>query len=168
MPKNASKTGDGLIQLAPAFFINDLPRLRKAMQDDEGIKAELPFDMISRRLVRNHNTWTHNSHRLVKGKNPVTLQLHSEDATKLGVELGQTVTVRSATGKVEIPVEVNNDILPGVVSIPQGWGHNHKNTAMSVAAKQPGISINSLTDEKRVDLLTGNAAFNGTPVSIEV
>jgi anaerobic selenocysteine-containing dehydrogenase len=84
----------------------------------------------------------------------------------LNVSAGQTVNVRSATGQVQIDVEIDDDILPGVVSIPQGWGHNHANTGMSTAAQQPGISINSLTDDSRVDLLTGNAALNGTPVAI--
>ncbi|GLS25653.1 molybdopterin-dependent oxidoreductase [Marinibactrum halimedae] len=162
------RTGDGRIQLAPDIYLQDIPRLQAAINDDAEIKKQFPFDMISRRLVRNHNTWTHNSYRLIKGKNPVTLQLHSSDAKALGVEAGQTVIVRSATGQVDIEVEINDDIFPGVVSIPQGWGHNHKKTAMSVAAKQPGISINSLTDDRRVDPLTGNAAFNGTPVAIEV
>ena len=162
------RTDDGNIQLAPDVFLQDLPRLQTTMADDAQIKAQFPFDMISRRLARNHNTWTHNSHRLIKGKNPVTLQLHSDDAARLNINAGQTVTVRSATGQVQMAVDINDDILPGVVSIPQGWGHNHSNTAMSVAAQQPGISINSLTDDTRIDQLTGNAAFNGTPVAIEV
>jgi anaerobic selenocysteine-containing dehydrogenase len=161
------KTADGQIQLAPAVFINDLPRLREHLQQDATKKTEFPFDLISRRLVRNHNTWTHNSYRLIKGKNPVTLQLHSEDARKLNIKDGQRVVVRSNTGKINIDVEINDDILQGVVSIPQGWGHSANNTGMSTAAKQPGVSINSLTDQNRVDELTGNAAFNGTPVAIE-
>ena len=160
------RTGDGRIQLAPELFLNDLPRLTAAMETDAKVKSTFPFDMISRRLARNHNTWTHNSHRLIKGKNPVTLQIHSDDAKQLNITSGQMVSVRSATGQVEIEVEINDDMFQGVVSIPQGWGHNHKNTQMKVAAQQPGISINSLTDDSRVDLLTGNAAFNGTPVAI--
>ena len=160
------RTADGHIKLAPEIFLNDLPRLKTAMDDDATIRAQYPFTLISRRLARSHNTWTHNSYRLIKGKNPVTLQLHSDDAERLNINAGQTVNVRSHTGEVQIEVEINDDILPGVVSIPQGWGHNRKNTAMNTAAKQPGISINSLTDEYRIDELTGNAAFNGTPVSI--
>ncbi|MCL6417615.1 molybdopterin-dependent oxidoreductase [Aestuariirhabdus sp. Z084] len=165
--KERIKTADGSIQLAPEFFLQDLPRLRASLQEDAAVKAQFPFDLVSRRLVRNHNTWTHNAHRLIKGKNPVTLQLHSQDAEALNISAGQKVRVQSATGQVQIDVEINDDMLPGVVSIPQGWGHDHKNTGMSVAAQQPGVSINSLTDHRRVDLLTGNAAFNGTPVRIE-
>ena len=160
------RTADGRIPLAPEVFLNDLPRLQQAMHQDADMRAQYPFDMISRRVARSHNTWTQNSYRLIKGRNPVTLQLHSQDATRLNVADGETVTVRSLRGEVCMPVEINDDILPGVVSIPQGWGHNRKNTGMSTAAKQPGISINSLTDEHRIDQLTGNAAFNGTPVAI--
>jgi anaerobic selenocysteine-containing dehydrogenase len=160
------KTADGKIQLAPDFFINDIPRLRAHLDKNAANKTEFPFDLISRRLVRNHNTWTHNSYRLIKGKNPVTLQMHSEDAKKLNIENGQCVKVWSRTGEISIEVEINDDILQGVVSIPQGWGHSVKNTGMSTAAKQPGVSINSLTDANRIDDLTGNAAFNGTPVAI--
>ena len=160
------RTADGRIALAPAFYLNDLLRLQAALEEDAAQRAEYPFQMISRRLVRNHNTWTHNAHRLIKGKNPVTLQMHSADAARLQLSAGQAVTVRSATGQVTLDVEINDDILQGVVSIPQGWGHNHRDTAMSVAAKQPGISINSLTCDQRVDPLTGNAALNGVAVAI--
>ncbi len=122
--------------------------------------------MIGRRLLRSHNTWTQNSPRLVRGKNPCTLQVNSADADALGIASGEVVSVRSRTGEIHIEAEVSDDLLPGVVSIPQGWGHNQPDTNMTVAASQPGVSINGVTDPLRVDLLTGNAAFNGTPVAI--
>ncbi|QFU76179.1 molybdopterin oxidoreductase family protein [Halioglobus maricola] len=159
------KTAEGNIFLAPEIFLEDLTRLREFMSD--GASEAYPFAMIGRRLARNHNTWTHNSYRLIKGRDPVTLQLNSADAAKLGVTAGDTVAVRSQNGRVEMPVEVDDHIMPGVVSIPQGWGHNRKGTQMSVAEGQPGISINTLTDVGRVDPVSGNAAFNGTPVAVE-
>lgn len=76
------------------------------------------------------------------------------------------VEVASQTGRVCLPAEIDEDISPGVISIPQGWGHNAPETGMSVAATQPGVSINDVTDPNRVDLLTGNAALNGTRVSV--
>jgi anaerobic selenocysteine-containing dehydrogenase len=161
------RTADGHIQLAPQLFLDDLPRLKAFAAEDAERHRDYPFDMIGRRLARSHNSWTQNSRRLVKGRNPVTAQIHSQDAEKLGVSTGQMVEVRSATGRIEVEAEVNNDILPGVVSIPQGWGHNHKDVRMTVAATQPGVSINSLTDARRVDPVSGNAAFNGTPVAIK-
>ena len=157
------KTIDGKIQLAPQLFLDDLPRLKEFNKQQP---SDYPFKMIGRRLARSHNTWTHNSYRLIKGKNQVTLQINPQDAKALNIENGETVRVSSNTGEVQIQAELDQNIMPGVVSIPQGWGHNHKNTRMNTAAKQPGISINSLTDDARIDELTGNAAFNGTPVSV--
>lgn len=164
--KERIKFEDGRICLAPEVFLNDLPRLQSYAQDSQALRKDYPFDMIGRRLLRSHNTWTQNSYRLVKGKNPVTMQINSADAKALGLSSGELARVRSATGEVEIEVLVNDDVLAGVVTIPQGWGHNQADTRMTVAAKQPGVSINSLTSADRYDLLTGNAAFNGTPVAI--
>jgi anaerobic selenocysteine-containing dehydrogenase len=103
----------------------------------------------------------------VKGKNPCTLEVHPEDAKSLGIKKGQLLKVSSIVGEVEIEAVITDDIQQGVVSMPQGWGHNQKGTRMTVAATQPGVSINDLTDASRVDMLTGNAALNGTPVKIE-
>lgn len=160
------KTADTKIYLAPQMYLDDLPRLQRAVAEVPSIQGKYPFQMIGRRLTRSHNTWTQNSPRLVKGKNPCTLQLNSIDAAALGIKNGQVVSVRSRTGEIHIEAEVSDDLLQGVVSVPQGWGHNRSGTKMKVAATQPGVSINGVTDTARVDLLTGNAAFNGTPVSI--
>jgi anaerobic selenocysteine-containing dehydrogenase len=160
------RTLNGHIQLAPDLFLNDLPRLAASLAGDAGERRHYPFRLIGRRLVWNHNTWTHNSRRLLKGAGAITVQMHSGDASRLGVEAGQMVTVRSRTGQVDIAVEIDDDMSPGVVSIPQGWGHHRAGIGMRTAAAQPGVSINSLTDGRRVDPLTGNAAFNGTPVAI--
>lgn len=157
-------TADGVIHLAPEFYLADLPRLNELMRQDPS--DEMPMVLIGRRLVRSHNTWTQNSYRLVKGKNPVTLQISPQDAGALQLSDGEVAEVTSSVGRVHIPVEVTDDLMPGVVSMPQGWGHADAE-GMSVAAKQPGVSINSLTDGNRVDPLTGNAAFNGTPVSVQ-
>ena len=161
------KTASGKVDLSPQLFISDLPRLN-AVMSTPARDEHYPFDLIGRRLVKSHNTWTQNSDRLVKGKNPCTLEIHSEDASKLGIKKGQLLTVSSVSGAVNIEAVITDDIQPGVVSMPQGWGHNQKGIKMSVAAAQPGVSINDLTDANRVDVLTGNAAFNGTPVNIKI
>lgn len=160
------RTLNGHIQLAPDLFLNDLPRLSAALRADAAEREHFPFRLIGRRLVWNHNTWTHNSRRLLKGAGPITVQMHPADANRLGISTGQMVTVRSRTGQVDIEVEIDDDMSPGVVSIPQGWGHQRPDIGMRTAAGQPGVSINSLTDGGRIDPLTGNAAFNGTPVAI--
>lgn len=160
------RTLDGRIRLAPGLFLADLPRLRAALAADAGEREHYPFRLIGRRLVWNHNTWTHNSRRLLKGAGPISVQLHPSDASRLGLGTGEIVTVRSRTGQVDIEVEIDDDMSPGVVSIPQGWGHHGPGIGMRTAAGQPGVSINSLTDGDRIDPVTGNAAFNGTPVAI--
>ena len=157
-------TADDRLHLAPQLYLDDLPRLEALLETSS--EADFPLLMIGRRLLRSHNTWTQNSHRLVKGKNPCTVQMSTGDAAALGICSGQRVLVRSAVGQIEIEAEVNDDLMPGVVSVPQGWGHDQDGTRMTVAATQPGVSINELTDTGRVDPLTGNAAFNGTPVSV--
>jgi len=161
------KTAEGKIELLPQLYLDDLPRLNAVMENPARNK-NYPFDLIGRRLVKSHNTWTQNSERLIKGKNPCTLEIHPEDAKALGISKGQRVKVNSLVGEIEIETVITDDIQQGVVCMPQGWGHNQIGTKMSVAAKQPGVSINDVTDSDRVDMLTGNAALNGTPVSISV
>ena len=160
------QTEDGKIRIAPELYLKDLKRLDASglLQADEN--SEYPFTLISRRLPRSHNTWTQNSHRLVKGKNPCTLQMNASDALKIGLEDGQLATVTSASGSINLPVEIDDDMFEGVISMPQGWGHNRPDTAMSVAQGQPGVSMNDVTDSGRIDALTGNAAFNGTRVAV--
>jgi len=161
------KTAEGKVYLLPQLYADDLPRLN-AVMDKPARDENYPFDLIGRRLVKSHNTWTQNSERLIKGKNPCTLEVHPEDAKILGIKKGQLLLVSSIVGQVEIEAEITDDIQQGVVSMPQGWGHNQQGTNMSVAATQPGVSINDLTDANRVDTLTGNAALNGTPVAIKI
>ena len=160
------QTEDGRIRIAPELYLDDLKRLNDSGLLQANQNSDYPFTLVSRRLPRSHNTWTQNSHRLVKGKNPCTLQMNASDVSKLGLEDGQLATVSSATGSIELPVEIDDDMFEGVVSMPQGWGHNRPDTAMSIAQGQPGVSMNDVTDSRRIDALTGNAAFNGTRVAV--
>jgi anaerobic selenocysteine-containing dehydrogenase len=160
------QTEDGKIRLAPQLYLDDLKRLNASGLLQADGTNDYPFTLISRRLPRSHNTWTQNSHRLVKGKNPCTLQMNASDALKIGLEDGQLATVTSASGSINLPVEIDDDMFEGVISMPQGWGHNRPDTAMSIAQGQPGVSMNDVTDSGRIDALTGNAAFNGTRVAV--
>ncbi len=164
--KSRIQTDDDRIQLAPEFFINDLNRLTKALSHDASNNA-YPLQMIGRRLLRSHNTWLHNSYRLVKGRNECTLLINPEDANPLGISNGEKVVVRSPQGQLEIEARISDEMMPGVVSIPQGWGHRKKGMKMKVAEEHAGVSINDLTDAGRIDELTGNAAFNGVAVAVQ-
>jgi anaerobic selenocysteine-containing dehydrogenase len=108
----------------------------------------------------------HNVEVLVKGKERCTLMIHPDDASRLGLEPGGTAMVTSRVGSLEAPVEITDAMMPGVVSLPHGWGHGMPGTDMDVAAKRPGVNTNLLTDGSLLDPLSGNAVLNGIPVEV--
>ena len=165
--KERLQTPDGKIHLCPQLYLDDLGRLENTFFENETLRTDYPLSLISRRVVRSHNSWTHNSHRLIKGKKQCTLLIHPEDANGLDIETGQMARVRSKVGELEVDVEVSDEMMPGVVSIPHGWGHDMQGTQLQTARLQPGVNINELTDETVVDELTGNACFSGVPVSVQ-
>ncbi|WP_435417640.1 molybdopterin-dependent oxidoreductase [Parerythrobacter aurantius] len=132
-----------------------------------GERGEGELSLIGRRHVRSNNSWLHNAQRLVKGPDRCTLMIHPSDAATRGLENGELATVASRVGAVEVAVEVTDDIMPGVVSLPHGWGHHREGVSWQTAAAHAGVSLNDLTDPDRYDRLTGNAVLNGTPVSVE-
>ena len=158
-------TKDKKIELAHPLFIKDLERLDKTLS----AKAEgtYPFYLIGRRHLRSNNSWMHNSQRLTKGKNRCTLLIHPNDAITLNIKNDEKVKVTSNVGCVCLSVEITTEMMPKVVSIPHGWGHHRKGIKLSIAQQHAGVSLNDLTDSKRLDSLTGNADFSGTRVKIE-
>ncbi|MBC3785794.1 molybdopterin-dependent oxidoreductase [Spirosoma utsteinense] len=153
------------INLLPVSFQQDLHRVRAALTAPNRVGDELL--LISRRHLRDNNSWLHNTHRLVKGPNRCTLQVNSGDARRLGIGQGQLVEVRSRVGRVVLPAEITDDMMPGVVCMPHGYGHHRSGTRLDVAQKHAGVSINDLTDELRLDELTGNASLSGVPVTVQ-
>ncbi|HEY6554364.1 MAG TPA: molybdopterin dinucleotide binding domain-containing protein, partial [Vicinamibacteria bacterium] len=151
------------ISLAPPRFLDDLTRLttRTAVATRNG-----QLSLIGRRDVRSNNSWMHNSPRLVKGRDRCTLLMHPDDARARGLEAGQRVHVRSRVGSVEAALEITEDMRPGVVSLPHGFGHAREGTRLAVANAVPGVSINDLTDDLLVDALCGTAQFSGVPVEV--
>ncbi|HRI71906.1 MAG TPA: molybdopterin oxidoreductase family protein, partial [Polyangium sp.] len=155
-------TRDKKIHLVPDIFREDLVRLDQHRRNP-------PTDdllLIGRRELRTNNSWLHNSQRMIKGKPRCTLIMHPLDATQRALIDGQTVQVRSRVGCVEVPLTISDEIMRGVVSLPHGWGHNRTGSRLNVAGSLPGVSINDLTDDTRVDTLSGVAALSGTPVTV--
>lgn len=163
LPKRL-RTGDGKIDAAPALLVQDLERLRSKAETLRAASAT-GLLLIGRRHLQSNNSWMHNSERLLRGKERCTLLMHPGDAAKRGIE-GGTVVVRSRVGEVEVPVELTEDIMPGVVSLPHGWGHRRPGAKLREAEKKPGVSLNDLTDEQQVDQLCGTAAFNAVAVEV--
>jgi anaerobic selenocysteine-containing dehydrogenase len=93
--------------------------------------------------------------------------MNPADAAYRQLTSGENVLVQSRVGSVVLPVEVSDEMMPGVVSIPHGWGHDRPGNKMGVAQRHPGASINDVTDNQAIDALCGTAAFNGTPVTVE-
>jgi anaerobic selenocysteine-containing dehydrogenase len=108
----------------------------------------------------------HNLEPLVKGKERCTMHVHPTDAERFGLTDGESARVSSAAGAVEVPVEVTDAVMPGVVSIPHGWGHDVEGVQLSVAREHAGVNSNVLADEQSVEALTGNAVLNGIPVEL--
>ncbi|MVF14883.1 hypothetical protein FT643_22365 [Ketobacter sp. MCCC 1A13808] len=156
-------TRDGKVDLAPQRFLNDLPRLQEELQLERDSEQLL---MIGRRHIRCNNSWMHNSQRLVKGKNRCNLMVSPQDAQRLGLVDGQTVTVSTNIGQIDLPLWVSSDIMPGVVSMPHGWGHDREGSELGIAAQKAGVSMNDITDNQVVDALTGMAIINGVPVEV--
>lgn len=155
------RTPSGKIELAPEIVTGDVPRLREALgRPSNGLL------LVGRRHLRSNNSWMHNSPRLVKGKARCTLQIHPEDAAAQGLSDGSMATIASRVGSIEIPVEVTSEIMPGVVSIPHGWGHNAPGARLGVAAEYAGVNSNLLTDEEALDEPSGNAILCGIPVTV--
>jgi anaerobic selenocysteine-containing dehydrogenase len=122
--------------------------------------------LVSRRHLRSNNSWLHNVGPLMKGRDRCTLLMHGDDATKRGVSTGDLVTVTSSGGQIEVPVEVTGDIMPGVVSMPHGWGHGKPGTRMAIANDSPGVNTNILSPPTFIDEPSGNGALNGIPVTV--
>ncbi len=156
------RTPSGKIELAPEALVADVARLRARLG-----AATDGMVLIGRRDLRSNNSWMHNAPVLVKGKARCTMQVHPSDAARLGLRDGALARVRSRAGSIDVPVEVNDTIRPGVVSIPHGWGHDLPGIRLGVASAHAGVNCNRLVDEHDLDPLSGNAVLNGVPVTVE-
>ncbi|MBL0954924.1 MAG: molybdopterin-dependent oxidoreductase [Leptospira sp.] len=160
-------TEDKKIQLYPPLLQNDIPRLKTKFNEHLNIgHSNFPFLLIGRRHLRNNNSWMHNLPKLMTGKPRCTMMVHPDDASFLGISNHEEVIVESKVGKLQIPVEITDELMKGVVSIPHGFGHNRSGTSQKVATQFSGVSINDLTDDQSIDEFSGNAAFSGIQVKI--
>lgn len=153
------------INLSFPRIVQDLQRIPALMKQLRNSSNALL--LIGRRDLRSNNSWMHNSRRLVKGPDRCTLIMHPQDAAKRQLDSGSLVEVSSDIGQIRLLVEFAEDIMPGVVSIPHGWGHNLKGTKIQVAEERAGVNVNELTSERLIDVPTGNAVLNGIAVEVQ-
>jgi anaerobic selenocysteine-containing dehydrogenase len=161
-------TSDKTINLVPEECLVDLQKLDKTVLANATISKASGFDLrlIGRRDPRTNNSWLHNSYRMVKGKKRCLALIHPQDAKSRNLQDGDIALVNSRVGAIRIPVSLSDEMMPGVISIPHGWGHQVDGVELSVASEHAGVNTNILTDDYFLDSLSGNAALNGVPVSL--
>jgi len=153
------------VELAAELLVSDVPRLRERLRGlGDGDAPEMV--LIGRRQLRSNNSWMGNLHALAKGRDRCTLLVHPQDAARLGLVPGGRARVRSRVGELQAPVVVSDEIMPGVVSLPHGFGHDAPGARLRVAREHAGVNSNLLTDEARIDALSGNGVLNGIPVEV--
>ena len=152
---------DGKVDLTPDHITADVDRLAERLD-----RPAEPLVLTSRRHLRSNNSWMHNVRVLVSGKDRCTLLIHPDDAATRGVTDGAIAVVSSSNGSLEVPAEVSDEMMPGVVSLPHGWGHDKPGTRLSVAREHAGVNNNLLAPPDFVDVPSGNAAVNGIPVEV--
>jgi anaerobic selenocysteine-containing dehydrogenase len=162
----ALRTPSGKVELAPPLLLQDLQR---AVQDIRGLAPDLVI--IGRRDVRTNNSWMHNLPVLAKGPFRCTVLVHPQDAERLGLTDCTMATIETATQRgsprsVQAQVHVSDEMMPGVVSLPHGWGHDLPGSRMQVAAQRPGANLNALLDDQLRDPLSGNAVLGGVAVTM--
>lgn len=159
---NLLRTPSGKIELAPELLLADVPRLRESLSRSWNDTMVL----VGRRHVRSNNSWMHNVAVLTKGRNRCTMQIHPEDAARLGIADGGQARVTSRVGEVVVAAEHTSGIRPGVISIPHGFGQQLPGVQLTLANAYEGVNTNILTDEYFRDAISGNIAFNGVPVTV--
>ena len=155
------QTPNQRIQLAIPEVLADIERFVK----DANVAGD-HYRLIGRRHVRDNNSWMHNHHRLMKGKPRCQLLMHPDDVAKEGWQSGMVVTIESRVGTIDAELAASDEMMPGVVSLPHGYGHGLAGTRSGVASRHAGVSCNDITDEQFVDQLSGNAAVNGVSVRL--
>ncbi|MBR7672944.1 molybdopterin oxidoreductase family protein, partial [Streptomyces daliensis] len=165
------RTRSGTVELCPEPLVGEVARLRGALRAradgaGSGSSSGSGLVLVGRRHLRSNNSWMHNLPALRGGTNRCTLQIHPEDAARLGLTEGAQARVKGDGGEVEAPVEITEAVRTGVVSLPHGWGHDRPGTRTRVASAEPGVNVNQLLDGTLLDPLSGTAVLNGFPVQV--
>ncbi len=155
------RTESGTIELLNDQLLSEIGRLTETLQEKTP-----EMMLVGRRHVRSNNSWMHNVRVLTKGKNRCTMQIHPQDAERLGISDGAAAKVVSRVGELVIDAECTDVVRPGVISIPHGFGQNAEGVQLRVASEYRGVNTNLVTDEYLRDPISGNIALNGVPVTV--
>jgi anaerobic selenocysteine-containing dehydrogenase len=154
-------TPSGTVELVHQRITDDVPRLLARLQ-----RAPDELVLTSRRHLRSNNSWMHNVPALMRGKDRCTLLIHPDDARRIGVQSGDAAEVSTCEGSLTVPAEVSDEMMPGVVSLPHGWGHGLDGTRLHVANGQPGVNSNLLNPAHLLDVPSSTQVVNGVPCQV--
>jgi formate dehydrogenase len=160
-------TSDRKVHLAPDIFIEQSKKLKEDF--DKELNSNGQLKLITKRAVTTHNSWTHNLERMVsKGRHTNYLYIHPQDAARIGVKEDEVADVTSNTNSVRVPVKILEELMPGTVALPHGWGHQHAN-GLSVASKTKGVNVNLLAADgpDQLERISGMAHLTGIPVEVK-
>jgi anaerobic selenocysteine-containing dehydrogenase len=154
---------DGKIHVGTPLFLAEIDRLVA--------EVATPLDenellLVGRRALRSNNSWMHNVPAMVSGKARCTLYVHPEDAARAGIIDGEDAILTSRVHAGPVRIEVTDEMRPGVVSLPHGWGHAASARWQSVAGAHPGVSANDWTDDAVTEGIVGQSILNGVPVRL--
>ena len=156
------RTPSGRIELWPEAVAAELAAVDAALREPPPALV-----VVGRRDVRSNNSWMHNLPTLAKGPERCTALLHPHDAARHGVQAGDRVRLEGTGGRaIELPVTLSDEMMPGVVSVPHGWGHDQAGARLGVAAQRPGANLNDLLDDRLRDPLSGTSVLNGVAVTL--
>jgi anaerobic selenocysteine-containing dehydrogenase len=154
-------TPSGCIELIHPQIVGDIPRLAARLDRESNSLL-----LTSRRHLRSNNSWMHNVPALMRGRERCTLLVHPDDARALGLADAEMATVKTDGGSIDVPVHVSDEMMPGVVSLPHGWGHGLPGTMLAVANARPGVDSNLLNPVNVLDLPSNTHVVNGVPCQV--
>ncbi|WP_264039385.1 molybdopterin-dependent oxidoreductase [Mycolicibacterium hodleri] len=157
----AVTTPSGRVELIHPQIVDDIPRLAARLE-----RQSPSLVLTSRRHLRSNNSWMHNVPALMRGKDRCTLLVHPDDADALGLSDASIATVETDGGSVDVVVQVSADMMPGVVSLPHGWGHGLPGTMLAVANAHPGVNANLLNPVDVLDVPSSTHVVNGVPCRV--
>jgi anaerobic selenocysteine-containing dehydrogenase len=154
---------DRRIHLDPPCMVEAMTLLERDLEAKAGANGLV---LIGRRELRSNNSWMHNVPALVSGRERCVLYVHPEDAARYAVRDGETAVLESRVHRGEVRVAVTDEMRPGVVSLPHGWGHADTAPWQKVAGAHPGVSVNDWVDDAVVEPIIGQSILNGVPVRL--
>ena len=156
------RTPSGKIEIAPQMLLDDLQRPAADLA-----RTAPGLVIVGRRQTHCGNSWMSNLPVLSKGAAQCTALVNPTDAARLGLEDGSRARIAHGSNAIEVDVEITDEMMPGVISLPHGWGHDQPGSRLEVAVLNPGANLNALMDENRRDPLSGNAVLSGVEVQMQ-